>query len=265
MHLVQSDENVSGQEPSPFSAADASLDIGGHEHDLFYSDGVSRPVKAIKVVVQINGQPVDMEVDTGASMMLISGQSYHMLTNVPSLAPAIDTTLRTYTGEVVPILGACEVTMNYEGNNAKLPVHVVRGKGPNLFGHDWLQVIKLDWPKILHVSCPGSSHYIPILRKHEHVFGEEGTFTTAKAKLFVDQRVLQSDTKRRFWKARPLAYALHAKVEKEHKRQEAAGVIEPIHYSEWAAPIVVTAKPDGGVRICDFLLTVNRFTRLDTS
>ena len=154
--------------------------------------------------------------------------------------------------------------MNYEGNTAKLPVHVVRGKGPNLFGCDWLQVIKLDWPKILHVSCPGSSHYIPILRRHEHVLGEEGTFTTAKAKIFVDQQVLQSDTKRHFWKARPLAYALRAKVEKELERQEAAGVIEPIQYSEWAAPVLVTAKADGRVRICDFLLTVNRFTRLDT-
>ena len=62
-----------------------------------------------------------------------------------------------------------------------------------------------------------------------------------------------------------MAYALRAKVEKELERQEVAGVIEPIQYSEWAAPILVTAKADGGVWICgDFLLTMNRFTRLDT-
>ena len=112
------------------------MDTGGHEYDLFYNEGVSRPVKAIKVVVKINGQPVNMEVDTGASMTLISEQSYHMLTNVPPLAPAIDTTLCTYSGEVVPILGTCEVSVNYEDNTAKLPVHIVRGKGPNLFGRD---------------------------------------------------------------------------------------------------------------------------------
>ena len=104
-HLVQAVKNVGGQQPSPFSAADASLDTGGYEYDLFYSEGVSRPVKAIKVVVQVNGQPVNMEVDTGASMTLISEQSYHMLTNVPPLAPAIDTTLCTYTGEVVLMEG----------------------------------------------------------------------------------------------------------------------------------------------------------------
>ena len=51
----------------------------------------------------------------------------------------------------------------------------------------------------------------------------------------------------------------------ELERLERAGVIEPVHFSEWAAPIVPVLKRDGSVRVCgDYKVTVNRAAKLDT-
>lgn len=63
----------------------------------------------------------------------------------------------------------------------------------------------------------------------------------------------------RFFKPRPVPYAYRLKVEQELKRLEAEGIIEPIRFSPWAAPIVPVLKADGSVRICgDYRLTVNQ-------
>jgi len=44
--------------------------------------------------------------------------------------------LKTYTGEVVQILGESKVTLNYGKHKQQLVVYVVNGNGPNLMGRD---------------------------------------------------------------------------------------------------------------------------------
>ena len=58
---------------------------------------------------------------------------------------------------------------------------------------------------------------------------------------------------------------MRQKVELELERLERAGVIEPVQFSDWAAPIAPVVKTDGSIRICgDYKLTVNQVTKLDT-
>ena len=62
-----------------------------------------------------------------------------------------------------------------------------------------------------------------------------------------------------------MPYALRSKVEAELDRLEKEGVIEPVQFSDWAAPIVPVVKKDGSIRICgDYKLTVNRAAKMDT-
>ena len=55
------------------------------------------------------------------------------------------------------------------------------------------------------------------------------------------------------------------KVEAELDRLHQQGIIEPVQFLDWAAPIVPILKQDGSVRICgDYKLTVNAVAKLDT-
>ena len=67
-----------------------------------------------------------------------------------------------------------------------------------------------------------------------------------------------------FFKPRPLLYALKDKVEKELDRLQLQGVIIPVQFSDWAAPIVPVVKTDGTIHVCgNYKVTVNAESKLD--
>ena len=79
------------------------------------------------------------------------------------------------------------------------------------------------------------------------------------AKIHVDP---QSQPK--FCRPRSVPYALRERVDREIERLVEAGVVEPVQFSDWAAPIVPVVKSDSSVRICgDYKVTVNRVAKLD--
>lgn len=66
----------------------------------------------------------------------------------------------------------------------------------------------------------------------------------------------KKDAKPRFNKCRPVPFALLAQVEQEIHRQINNGELVPVEQSEWAAPIVIAKKKDGGIRICADFKTI---------
>ena len=135
---------------------------------------------------------------------------------------------------------------------------VVSGQGPSLLGRNWLQSLQLDWSEVHRIN---SSRLQEVLNKHTSVFRDElGTLKGFKAKIYVDPSVTP-----RFHKARSVPYAMLHLVEEELERLQQSGIIEPVQYSDWAAPIVPVLKSDkSSVRICgDFKTTVNLASPLD--
>ena len=54
-------------------------------------------------------------------------------------------------------------------------------------------------------------------------------------------------------------------MEAQLEKLEAAGIIRPVQFSQWAAPIVPVLKRDGSIRICgDYKVTVNLAAKTDT-
>ena len=105
---------------------------------------------SIKVVVH-DGVPVSMELDTGAAYSIISKATWKRL--FPTLElEEVDVPQVTYTGERLTVLGQAFVKVEHEGQQSLLPLIVVDGQGPPLFGRNWLQKIRLNWMSIKQVS-----------------------------------------------------------------------------------------------------------------
>ncbi len=214
------------------------------------------PVKPLEVDVEINGQKLSMEVDTGAAVSLISETTFQKWWPGTPLEPS-SARLQTYSGEPIAVVGQLEAEVKYGEQQAKVPLLVVEGGGPSLFGRDWLAWIKLNWKEIHRIQGDTLER---ILDRHRPVFQEGlGTLIGYKAKIYVDPAA-----KPRFCRARPVPYALREKVEEELNRLVKEGIVEPVQFADWAAPIVPVPKGDGSLRMCgDFKVTVNQVSKLD--
>ena len=99
-----------------------------------------------------------------------------------------------------------------------------------------------------------------ILEKYPLLFSESlGTFKGFEAKIYVP-----SDAKPQYYKPRPVPYSIKDRLGRELDRLVQEGTLEPVEFSEWAAPIVPIVKEDKSLRICgDYKVTVNRVSKLD--
>jgi hypothetical protein len=116
----------------------------------------------------------------------------------------------------------------------------------------------LDWHDIHRIhSCTIEQ----LVEKYNTLFEAGlGMLRNFQAKIFVDPNV-----RPKFFKPRPIPYAFREKVEDELSRLTTEGIIEPLQFSEWAAPIVPVLKGDGkSIRICgDYSVTVNKASKLE--
>ena len=214
-----------------------------------------------KVQLSVAGQPLEMEVDTRASLSVIGEELDNYIFSARQAPQLVESgiVLHTYTGEEVKSKGSCSVNVCYDGVEYSLPLLVVGGKGPALLGRNWLEKIKLNWTIIKQLSSH-NKRLKEILQKHAQLFEEGlGTLQGTKAKIHVHPTATPI-----FHKARPVPYALRAKIEQDLERLERAGTIEAVQYSEWATPIVPVIKSDGTGRVCgNYKLTVNKVSKLD--
>ena len=135
-----------------------------------------------------------------------------------------------------------------------LPLIVIPGNGLNFFGRDWMTKIQLNWKQIYSVTSEAKLN--DLLDRHSTLFQTgPGTLKDYKAKIYVDPQA-----KPKFCKAWQVPYSMRSKVEEELERLEKEGIIGPVQYAEWAAPIVPVLKGNGkSLRIWgDFKVTVNK-------
>ena len=101
----------------------------------------------IRIQVKLDECLVNMEVDTGASMSLMSETTFRGLWPGRDLRPS-KVRLQTYSKQSIPVVGCCSVNVEYNGQSAEMPLLIVEGSGPSLMGRDWLSQIQLNWKQI---------------------------------------------------------------------------------------------------------------------
>ena len=212
----------------------------------------------ITLDLALNNVPVKVELDTGAAVSVISHSTYLNICSqsqaVPALQPSL-VKLKTYTGELIPIVGCASLQARYGTQVVDVHVQVVEGDGPNLLGRDLLQKLEVDLGSVNANVLEQTTPMEGILDKHSIVFSEElGCMNGPAVQLQIDDKVQP-----KFFKPRTVPYILKEKVETELQRLEKLGIISPIKFSKWAAPVVPVMKKNNTVRLCgDYKLTANK-------
>ena len=207
-----------------------------------------------RLQVLINGKPVQMELDTGATVSVISEQEWNQLFPVTNnLQPYTGKPLRGYSGKQLDIAGQATVQVVYEQQVTDLPLVIIAGmKRPALFGRNWLEAIKPNWMELYKIQSNKMQH---LVEKHAPLFEKKiGTIQGYKA----DVR-LRPEAKPVFKKARPVAYSLQSALNQELEYLQREGILEPVESSDWATPLVVVPKTNGRLRVCgDYKVTINQ-------
>ena len=122
--------------------------------------------------MQMNGQSVTMEVDTGAALSVISETTRNRIFPKEKLH-STDLILKTYTDEQLEVLGTLNMKVQYGDQTQKLKLVVVAGDGPTLLGRNWLKYIRLNWNSIFAVRVARIRPLHNLLQHHEALFSKE--------------------------------------------------------------------------------------------
>ncbi|XP_064476027.1 uncharacterized protein K02A2.6-like [Ornithodoros turicata] len=204
------------------------------------------------VNVEIEGKPIEMELDTGASVSVMGEET--LKTHYPGIeVEASSVLLRSFSGELAPVVGKATVWAKYREKRSAL----VKGKGPSLLGRTWMKELLVplpQWEEARTVSVQD------VVARHCALFQAElGEFQGVEAKIH-----LKPDAQPKFFKPRPVPLALQEGVAHELERLRREGIISPVRTAEWAAPVVPVLKQDGRIRLCgDFKVTINPVTQAE--
>ena len=214
----------------------------------------SRASDPVHVRVLINEKEIDMEVDTGAALSIISEKTRNTYFPRERLRSS-DLVLKTYTNEPLKVVGTLNVRVQYEDQLKKLVLVVTAGNGPSLFGRNWLNHIKLNWKELFAVRTVRLDSLHGLMQRYHRLFAEGlGTVEPYRVSLQV-----REGAQPRFFKPRPVPFAIKDAIGRELDSLEEQGILKKLSTSDWAAPIVAVPKKDGKFRICgDYKTTINQ-------
>ncbi|KAK8788142.1 hypothetical protein V5799_022084 [Amblyomma americanum] len=214
------------------------------------------PLKPITVTFIVNGVPLEMELDSGSPVSLISKDTYRQHQGVLPQLSRTDIKLNCIRG-TIPVQGTLVVDVCLGKTTCQQTLLVVACKSPNLCGRDWLTAFDLLPRQVNATQLESTTEgkVKEMLQEFEEIF-RPGCGTLKGPQVHINVR---PDAQPRYFRPRTVPYALRAKVENELQRLERENIITPVDHSEWASPIVPVLKADGqSVRICgDYKIGVN--------
>ena len=160
-------------------------------YDLYRINSVRSNWEPVCVTMLLNKAEAVIEIDTSASISLISDVTYRTLRSDgthPSLRPST-AKIQTYAGDqMISVVGELRVTVEYGDQAKELRLLVVHGNGPSLLGSDWLHHLKLKWKELFQVCKLPSQSLQQNLSRHAAVLKEElGTMRGVAATVYVEK------------------------------------------------------------------------------
>ena len=225
----------------------------------------------ILISLGMDGKKVQMEMDTGAAITIASQKVLENELGKKLVLKPTTIRLKFHDGTLRKPKGVVQVEVNDGSQSLKLPIVVTDGEGPILMGRNWISRVDLNYWEIIRSyaksrqmarvnkvsSTTPNAKLDKVIDMNEEVFRNE----LGRLKDFEVNLKMKEGVKPKFYRARPIPYALKPAVENEIERLLSQGIFEEVQHSEWAAPTVNVKKDDGSVRVCgDFKLTANQAT-----
>ena len=120
---------------------------------------------------KIQDEDLEMELDTGASVSLISEENFKKIQKNGVSLQESKAKLFTCTGDEKQVRGCSDVRVEYNGQTVQLPLIVTGGSGPSLFCRNWLTALGLDWQGIFAVNKVTMLE--EVLEKYQEGFNDE--------------------------------------------------------------------------------------------
>ena len=214
----------------------------------------------VYVEVNIQNIPIEMNVDSGASVSCISKDIWKKL-GCPKLTNCHS--LRGYMNSIIPTKGIAMVDVKFLKQSKRLLLYVTERNNIPILGQQWMLslgiFIRID--QINNISEEKNVETIEKLKlKYARLFSTElGLIRDFEANINVSKNVVS-----KIHKPREVPIALRERVELELQRLVNAGVLLPLYNTnqqlEWASPIVIIQKDNSNIRICgDFKVTINKY------
>ncbi|XP_037518699.1 uncharacterized protein K02A2.6-like [Rhipicephalus sanguineus] len=223
--------------------------------DMWHTGLVPSSVPPYVLTVEVCGRPISMELDTGASVSVMAGKLFKR--TFPGVAvEASGVMLRSYSGELSQVQGQAQVSVRFGNREATLPLYLTKGSSPTLLGRNWICALGVRLPEGQEAALHGVQDIPSLLTDFQSLFQPGvGTFAGTTAGIHVPEGV-----RPRFFKPRPLPFALKDGVTQELQRLQREGILVPVKTAEWAAPIVPVPKRDD---LESALSGGQKFTKLD--
>jgi len=194
-----------------------------NEEDIGYVSHSIHSISEEMQQCQINGKDFMMQIDTGASLTIISSRMWEDLGS-PHLE-SYERKLLTYDGHSLPVKGKFQAQIEWRQGRSISDLVVVDSRNNfGLLGRDKL---------CNHIFNVKISEILPAIRGY-------------KARI-----ELKENTKSKFCPARDVPLSLEESVANELCRLEQLGVITPVTAgASSASPVVWVKKQDGSLRMC---------------
>ncbi|XP_014665329.1 PREDICTED: uncharacterized protein LOC106807502 [Priapulus caudatus] len=210
-----------------------------HEEYVFKCESESVVRKPV-FSVSVNGVPVSMVADTGASCTMMSEGTFELLSPRPKLRDS-DRTVNAYGKNKLNVIGVFDSELSSNGESVTEKIYVAKHGQTSLLSCEASQKLGL-----LKIIKPGSVSQVesggPVdkyIQSHPELFSGVGRMKGYQVKLHVREDVSPVAQPHR-----RIPYHTREKLEKEVKRLEELDIIEKVDGpTPWVTPVVVAPKP----------------------
>ncbi|XP_060596962.1 uncharacterized protein K02A2.6-like [Ruditapes philippinarum] len=224
--------------------------VSSSECDVLFGFKISDGKKVPKKCIKLNGVDVNVLIDSGSSLNIISEIDLNKMKIRPEIKKTKTKAFAFGQKSPLPFKGKCSLLVESDSKFMTKYFHIVKGNKESLISNE-LSVELGILPQIqsVHKSVQSKDAYSGLIEEYSQVFTGLGCLKDRKVKFHIDESVVPVAQP-----PRRVPFHVRAQVEKELKSLKEMDVIEKVIGlpTPWVSNLVAAPKPNAPheVRVC---------------